>query len=436
MSTLAEHSVSPAARAVPHQPRHIAGRTAAPRRTCIACSAGDLERVLDLGAAPLVLGETLADDTPMTAPLRLARCRGCAVLQLEDTRSRQARDLIATAASLRTFAGRPDCARRFCEQAIDRWRLRGEGHVIEIGSATGSLLRFFHAWQLPVLGIEPDPQLSRYARMRRIPTWRAMFDAEVAERISRAGMHADLVIMSTPIGACDDLPALLAALSTVLRPGGVVALDMPDALRVVGRTRIDGLRHSDPLLASIDQLQHMLAVHDLDLVDVERTAETVGERLRVWACRRQDGAGPEPHPRVRTRLRAERANAIDDRAAVSAFAGRVDLVHRQIRGLLDDARSAHRSVALWGTSPVAVAIAAAAGIDRRHADFAVETDACSTRMVLHGTGIPVLASADVADRRPDLVLALDDLRHQPPGWEGVPVYAVDDLIDVVHRVRG
>jgi hypothetical protein len=32
------------------------------------------------------------------------------------------------------------------------------------------------------------------------------------------------------------------------------------------------------------------------------------------------------------------------------------------------------------------------------------------------------------------VLALDDLPEPPPGWEGVPIYAVHDLVDVVHRL--
>jgi hypothetical protein len=32
------------------------------------------------------------------------------------------------------------------------------------------------------------------------------------------------------------------------------------------------------------------------------------------------------------------------------------------------------------------------------------------------------------------MLALDELPVPPPGWRGVPVYAVTDLVDVVHRV--
>jgi hypothetical protein len=32
------------------------------------------------------------------------------------------------------------------------------------------------------------------------------------------------------------------------------------------------------------------------------------------------------------------------------------------------------------------------------------------------------------------VLALDDLPSPPPGSEGVPIYAVSDLVDVVHRM--
>lgn len=432
MSTLADHSVPPSVRAVPHEPRHAPARS--PQRPlCVVCATGTVERLVDLGQAPVVVGDALVDGADAVAPLRVARCRQCLVLQLEDTLSQEARHLIATTASQRAFAGRPDCARRFCEDAIDRWRVRGEGHVIEIGSGTGALLRFFRAWQLPVLGLEPDPRLTRYARLRRIPTWRATLDAAVAGRITRSDMHADLVIVSTPTGACDDIIGLFAAASTVLRPSGVLTLEVPDVLRIVGRTRFDGLRHTDLVLPSIGQLEQMVAAHGLDLVDVER-GEVADDRLRVWIRKRQHGAGTVSHPRLRTRLRAETANGVEHADTVAAFVTRVELVLRQIRGLLDHARKQRCAVALWGTSTAAVAMAFAVGISRRDVAYAVDPEAVDARALLQSTDVPILGPADIVDRRPDLVLALDDLPLLPPGWSGVPIYAVSDLVDIVHRM--
>lgn len=408
-----------------------------------------IEHLLDLGRAPVVVGETSrgpretsdgsgpegpADGLQgMTAPLRLARCRACGVLQVEDALHDAAREMIATATSQRPFAGRPDGARRFCEEAIDRWRLRGDGHIIELGSGTGSLLRFFCAWQLPVLGIEADPRLTRYARMRRIPTWRAVFDGTVADRIVRAGMHADLVIVSIPAGAFGHLGRLFDLVATVLRPGGVLTLEVPDVLRVVGRTRFDAVRHTDRVIPSLRQLQDMVLDHGLDVVDIER-AEMADGRLRVWIRSRQEGASIVGHPRVRTRLRAETANTVEHPATVAGFVRRADLVRRQIRGLLDSARRRRQTVAVWGTSREAVTLASVARMDRGVAAYAVDPAGMRGCAVLQGTDIPILGPADVADRRPDLVLALDDLPVPPKGWEGVPIYAVTDLVDVVHRL--
>jgi len=432
VSTLADSSVSPSGRAVPHQPRHTAARL--PQRPlCAICGTGTVERLLDLGQAPVVVGDTLNDGVETVAPLRLARCDRCGVLQLEDTLSLQARHLVATAASQRAFAGRPDSARRFCEDAIDRWRLRGDGQIVEIGSGTGSLLRFFRAWQLPVLGIEADPRLTRYARLRRIPTWRATFDAAVAGRIARSDMLADLVVVSTPTGAFDDIVGLFTAASMVLRPAGVLTMEVPDVLRIVGRTRFDGLRHTDVLLPSIGQLQQIVADHGLDLVDVERGGPA-DDRLRVWIRKREEGVETVAHPRLRTRLRAESANGVEHAGAVAGFVNRVELVRRQIRSLLDQAREQACTVALWGTSTEAVAMAFAAGISRRDVAYAVDPEAVNACAMLQSTDVPILGPADIVDRRPDLVLALDDLPLPPPGWEGAPIYAVSDLVDLVHRM--
>jgi SAM-dependent methyltransferase len=399
---------------------------------CSAVTA--VECLLDLGQAPVVVGETPVGDPGDTiAPLRLGRCEVCGVLQVEDVRSDAARELIATATAQRTFAGRPDSARRFCEEAIDRWRLRGDGHVIEIGSGTGSLLRFFRAWQLPVLGIEADPRLTRYARLRRIPTWRAQFGASVAHRIIRAGMRADLLIVSTPTGAFPHVDRLFEAAATVLRPGGMLTLEVPDVLRIIGRTRIDALRHTDLVIPSLRQLQEIVAAHGFDVVDIEHP-DTADDRVRVWMRNRQTGASVVGHPRLRARLRAETTNAIEHAATAAAFVKRADLVRRQLRGLLDHARVQGQTVAAWGTSPEAVALAFVAEVGRRDVAYAVDPGGVNGCAVLQGTDIPILGPADVVDRRPDLVLALDDLPMPPTGWEGVPIYAVHDLVDVVHRV--
>jgi SAM-dependent methyltransferase len=431
MFTLADHRPSP--HAARSQATHATTRPH-PHSACRTCDSGT-ERLLDLGRAPVVVGDVQGDDdvTGITAPLRLARCGACGMLQLEDVLNADDRFLVATATSQRAFAGRPEHARRFCEEAIDRWRLRGEGLVVEVGSGTGSLLRFFRAWQLPVLGVEPDERLTRYARLRRIPTWCATFDTALAERVASANAHADLLIISTPIAAFAQIRQLFAAAATVLRPGGVVTFEVPDVLRVVGRTRFDGLRHTAGLLPSIRQLQAIVATHGMDVIDVER-GDTAGDRLRLWVRNRQQAASAVGHPRLRTRLRAEAAHGVEHHDTVTAFANRVDMVRHHIRGLLDHAAEQRRTVAAWGMSPEAVALAFAAGLNHRNIAYAVDPETISGCTVLHDTDIVVLGVADVADRRPDLVLALDDLPMTPQGWEGVQIYAVTDLVDLVHQL--
>jgi len=343
--------------------------------------------------------------------------------------------VVAAAIGERAFAGRPDLARRFCEDAIDRWALRGDGHIVEIGSGTGSLLRFFRAWQLPVLGIESDQRLTRYARLRRIPTWRAGFDTAVAGRIARADMHADLLIISTPTGGFADLRQLFSDAATILRPGGVMTLEVPDVLRVVARTRLDEVAHAHRVIPTVGQLQRTVTAFGCELIDVER-AEPDQARLRLWIQRAPEHGTVAAHPRVRTRLRAESAVAIDARATTAAFARRVQLIREQIVSLLDDARLQHCTVAVSGATPSAVALANMVGMKRPDVAYAVDADPVRCGTTMPGTDVPVISPDQASAWRPDLVLALDDLPESPDAWEGAPVYAVSDLIDVVHRLTG
>lgn len=413
-------------------------RAVAPRAvvaSCELCGASGATPVADLGPAPLLrgIGERAGAADHARHELRLVRCAGCGTLQLDDVLATTDRERIATAVEERSFAGRPDLARRFCEEAIDRWNLRGEGHVVEIGSGTGSLLRFFRAWQLPVLGLEPDPRLARYARLRRIATWRATCDAAIAGRIARADMHADLVIVSTPTGAFGDLREIFAAAATMLRPGGVLTLEVPDVLRVVDRTRFDDLSHADRVVPSIGQLQRAVRAFGLEVVDVER-ADVTDDRLRVWIRSAGRAGTITSHPRLRARLRAEDAAAVELADTIAGFTTRLRMVREQVTELLRDARRAGRIVAVHGASPAAVTLANAGGLSRPDVAYAIDIDAVRCGAVLPGTDVPVITLEQAASWRPDLVLALDDLAEAPAGWEGVPVYAVSDLIDVVHRL--
>lgn len=415
---------------------------------CQMCGAARVERLLDLGPAPLLVdaGDGGSPEGVSLHPLQLGRCGQCGVLQTADVLSAEERHAVATAVAERAFAGRPESARRFCEDAIDRWQLSGDGHIIEIGSGTGSLLRFFRAWQLPVLGIEPDLRLTRYARLRRIPTWRATFDAAVAGRIARAGMQADLLIISTPTGAFDDLHEIFAAASTVLRPGGVATLEIPDVLRVVGRTRFDDLCHANRVIPSLAQLQRAVSAFGMDVIDVER-AELADDRLRVWIRSRHQAAGAMStaggaggshaagvHPRLRTRLRAEAAAAIEYPHTVAAFVRRTLLIRDQIISLVRDARRQQRVVAVYGTSPEAVAVANAVRLRRPDVAYVIDRDPSRCGGTLPGTNVPVISPEEARSWRADLLLALDSPPTMPGGWEDVPVYAVMDLIDVVHRI--
>jgi hypothetical protein len=48
----------------------------------------------------------------------------------------------------------------------------------------------------------------------------------------------------------------------MLAPSGVLTLEVPDVLRVIGRTRLVGLRHTDVVLPSIGHLQQLVALDD------------------------------------------------------------------------------------------------------------------------------------------------------------------------------
>jgi hypothetical protein len=76
------------------------------------------------------------------------------------------------------------------------------------------------------------------------------------------------------------------------------------------------------------------------------------------------------------------------------------------------------------------------GMARPAVAYVVDADPVRSGTTVPGTDVPVISPDQASSWRPDLVLALDDLPESPDAWEGAPVYAVSDLIDVVHRLTG
>ena len=108
-----------------------------------------------------------------------------------------------------------------------------QGRVLEVGCGTGASLPYFSA-DARVIGVEPDPYMLRHARHRMAGLGYdgvELIEAR-AEELPFAADSFDHVVCTLVLCTVADVPAALAEIRRVLRPGG--------RLHTIEHVRADG----------------------------------------------------------------------------------------------------------------------------------------------------------------------------------------------------
>jgi len=104
-----------------------------------------------------------------------------------------------------------------------------KGKVLEIGSATGTMLSIFKENEWEVLGIEPS-QSSKVARKRGIKTKSTTF-----EKAKLPNNYYDVVIINHTLEHVNDPLGTLIKVRGVLAKGGIVYIDVPNFASLASR---------------------------------------------------------------------------------------------------------------------------------------------------------------------------------------------------------
>lgn len=371
---------------------------------CRGCAHPLPRPFLDLGQMPLVDRLPAADElaTPdPTYPLRVAFCAECGLAQLLETPppevlfpadypyySSYSSDYLAHAAS-------------FAEHSRRAFGLGADSLVVEIASNDGYLLRHYRALGIPTLGIDPAPGPAAVAQSAGIETLVTFFSPALAERLAAAGRLADLIVANNLLAHVPDPNVMLAAMRRLLKPTGVISLEVPSARELIQLGAFDTIYHEHHSYFSVIALSGLLRRNGLTIVDVERL-EVHGGSLRVTARH-----APAPAtPAVARMLAEEQAAGLGDPVYYAGFAARVEDLTRTLAGLLARLRRQGARLAAYGAAAKGVVLLNRLGVGTDTLDYVVDRNPHKHGRWLPGVRIPVRPVETLLDERPDYVLLL------------------------------
>jgi SAM-dependent methyltransferase len=371
---------------------------------CRSCGAPLRQTFIDLGEQPLsnsfLTPEQLeAGDDPRYS-LHVRICSECLLVQADQVVPPEA--IFTDYAYFSSYSQSwLDHAARFTEAATERLGLGPSSLVVEIASNDGYLLRNFVAAGIPVLGIEPAANVAAVALGAGIPTDVAFFGREHAQAIRDRGPGADLVVANNVLAHVPALNDFVAGLAALLKPEGVVSIEVPHLLRMLERVEFDTIYHEHLCYFSLLSSRDVLARGGLRVFDVEEFS-THGGSLRLWASL---DARPET-PAVERVLAAERAAGLDSLDGYGSFAPRVARLLEELRAFLREARDEGRRVAAYAAAAKGNTLLNSAGVTTDESAYVVDRSPHKQGLFLPGSHLPIFDPEHVRSDRPDYLLLL------------------------------
>lgn len=370
------------------------------RTACLSCGAGDLTDIVSLGLMPLANAypELTASSREARFPLDLAVCPGCALVQIRNVVPPEAmfsEYLYFTSYS----ASMLKHSEALAQSLVKERGLGRDSLVVEVASNDGYLLQYFQAAGVPVLGIEPAANIARVAQEQRgIPTLVEYFGGDLAARLAAEGKRADVILALNVMAHVPDINGFLAGAATLLKPSGVMVIEVPYVRDMVEKTEFDTIYHEHLFYFSASAIaaaveRHGLVVHDVTRVPVH------GGSMRLVVGR---GAG---HGAMFAKLMEEEAAlGLTRPAYYRSFGQAVERIRTDLRALLARLRAEGATIGGYGAAAKATILLNYCGLSSETIEFVADLNPYKQGKRVPGCGIPIVPPDTIAARRPDYVL--------------------------------
>ena len=402
---------------------------------CRFCATPLDDVFLDLGTAPASNAFLSAEElqSPETwFPLKLFTCPACHLVQVDEVQGHEqlfAPDYAYFSSYSRSWL---EHAERYVAMATARLGLDERSLVVEIASNDGYLLQYVAQRGIPCVGIEPTAGTARVAQAKGIETIERFFGLQFAREFVAARGHADLIVGNNVLAHVPDLNDFVAGLATLLGPEGVVTVEFPHLLELVGNRQFDTVYHEHFSYLSFHTVQQIFAAHGLRAWDVE-TLPTHGGSLRVWASR--ESAARIDTPAVAAMRAREQAAGMFELAYYQGFQSVAETVKDAFLDFLLQQKREGKRVAGYGAAAKGNTLLNFGGVRADLLAFVADASPHKQGRFLPGARIPVVDEAYLRTARPDFVVVLPwNLRDEITAqlsyireWGGQFVFAVPEL---------
>ena len=162
-------------------------------------------------------------------------------------------------------------------------RLNNKSFVVEAGSNDGTFLNAIKKFsKSKVLGVDPSKNVSKLARKKGIKTITSFFNLKTAKFIIQKYSKTDLFFGANVFNHVDDLVNFLESIKKIIKPNGLIVIEVPDLESLVNKVGFDTIYHEHRNYFSENSLHKLFRKHKIKIIRIEKINYMSGS-LRVYA---------------------------------------------------------------------------------------------------------------------------------------------------------
>lgn len=374
-------------------------------KKCRICHNKQLYPFLSLGTMPIpngfVLKEDLKNEEPYY-PLGVCVCKTCWLVQLTH--------VIPPEIMFKNYLYIPSTSttmlqhfKTLANDAIQRFSLKPDDLVIDIGSNDGTLLGYFKEQEIKVLGIDPATNLAMVSRLKGIETIDDFFTKKLSEKIVKEKGHAKIITATNVVAHINDLDDLLEGVKTLLDKNGIFICEFPYLLDLLSKNEFDTIYHEHLSYFSILPLIQLIKNHEMVITDIKKNA-IHGGSIIVYIVKKESKYKQEKI--VKEFLTEEKLRKLDTTGPYKDFGRRVKVIRRDLVNYLKRLQKQGKRIVGYGASAKGNVLLNYCDIGPGLLDYIVDSISYKQGRFTPGTHIPIYPESRLEKDTPDFALLL------------------------------
>ena len=386
-------------------------------RECRICKSKKLEKFLSFGKVALVssfLKKEQLNKFEQTPELNIYVCTNCWLTQVIDVPDPTVLFLKNYPYFTSFISTMVTHFNQLAKEITERFSLNKSHLVVDIGSNDGVFLNGFKKFGVPVLGIEPAPNIASVAVARNIETLNIFFTEETAKKIRKERGSAKIILSTNTFAHIDDLDDFCRGLNNLLDDDGAFIFENPYLVDTLLNNEFDTMYYDHVSYYAISPLTVLFKRFNMEIFDVQRTPVHGGSILVfVKKIGSKIPSTKAPKQLINLELKLE----LNTLKPYYEFAKRVEVFKGKLTSLLGGLKNKDKRVAGYGASARGNVLLSYCQIGVETLDYMVDKSTFKQGLYTPGTHIPIFAPGKVLEDMPDYLLIVawnfaDEIKKQ------------------------